>query len=78
MVRGEQSSAKCEHSPQYASTYIYELVQDIDLQYYVRVIYDGLPVAVCKDNKNDHYCMFSDFQRKIRERFYMDEKAYIQ
>ena len=78
MVRGEQSSAKCEHSPQYASTYIYELVQDIDLQYYVRVIYDGLPVAVCKDNKNDHYCMFSDFQREIRERFYMDEKAYIQ
>lgn len=76
-IKGETVDTVCEDSPDFTSTYLYELAKDEANNFYVRILYNGVPFKVCSENIEDHYCKFEEFKKKMQEHFMMGEEDFM-
>lgn len=67
------SQTTCNIHPPFASIFVWELVQDPNLDYFVRIIYNGQPLAFCseKDNLPGNYCPYSAFKQRVKDLLYL-------
>ena len=64
----------CEKYPQFASSFLWEVSQrDTDNAYFVRVLFNGKPIAFCKeeDNVDGFYCPFAAFKKQAQSQMYL-------
>lgn len=62
----------CQTHPPYASSLIFELVTDPNNNYFVRILFNGAPVAAICDNPADqYYCDFDSFKTEFGNRMYI-------
>jgi Histidine phosphatase superfamily (branch 2) len=63
----------CQTHPPYASTLIFELVTNQNNNYFVRILYNGQPVApICSNPVDQYYCDFNSFQTEFSNRMYLN------
>ena len=60
----------CEPIPDFASSFIYELVKDTSGNYFVRTLLNGKAVKICDSNTADLYCKFEDFKAAVSSKLY--------
>lgn len=63
----------CKAIPEFASSFIYELAQNADGHYFVRVLLNGKPFHVCEKD-DDFFCTFEDFKQAMSSKlFYLED-----
>lgn len=68
-----QTSRPCEPIPEFASSFIYELTQKTGTQdYYVKVLLNGKPLAICDQNEQQYYCKFDLFKKTVGDKLYFN------
>ena len=60
----------CEPIPDFASSFIYELVKDTSGNFFVRTLLNGKAVKICDNSTGDLYCKFEDFKHTVSNRLY--------
>lgn len=75
LVQGRNVTRRCEKAPGFASNYIFELASKHD-QYYVRILYNNVPVKICKDFDDD-YCEFLTFRKVFSDLMINNEVPFL-
>jgi len=67
------SQTTCTVHPRFASMFIWELVQDGNQNYFVRILYNGESVAFCSDEDNlpGNYCAYDTFKQRVNDQLYL-------
>ena len=71
------SDPNCNTHPPYASSLLFELVTDPSNNYFVRILYNGLPVSpICANPVDTYYCDVGSFKKEWDKRMYL--KNFLQ
>lgn len=75
LVEGEKLHETCEHHPDYAANFIWELNLNNGLNddYYVRTLFNGKPIKICSENRDEYYCSYTNFKKTIKSRFMLKD-----
>jgi len=72
-----QASRPCEESPEFASSFLYELNQKTGTQdYYVRTLLSGKPIVICDQNEQQYYCKYDLFKKTLSEKLFFDPDEF--
>ena len=73
-----QASRPCESTPEFASSFIYELNQKTGTQdYYVRMLLNGKPMTICNENEQQYYCKYDLFKKTFGDRLFFDPDSFV-
>lgn len=75
LIQGRTPTRRCEGAPGFASNYIYELATKDD-RYYVRVLYNNVPVKICNETAED-YCEFETFRKIYTKILLSAEESFL-
>jgi hypothetical protein len=72
-----QASRPCEPAPDFASSFLYELNQKTGTtDFYVRVLLNGKPLAICDQNEQEFYCKFDLFKKTFSDKLFFDPDSF--
>ena len=69
----------CEGSPDFGSSFIYELNKNGQGAYYVRLLWNGVPFNVCGSQSTDQfYCEWSIFKNYVQQNLFYNDGDFTQ
>lgn len=68
---GVNDDASCLFLPGFAASLLWELSEKSG-KYYVRSLYNGVPVKFCQENEDEFYCLMDNFEKTVKEKMIRD------